>query len=116
MGSIEKAIAEHHGLHSTSERTIEAMAELTQAITKFWRYDGINQVIINGRKADIVEGIADTEVMLAQLKSILDCEKTVRLMVAEKVERQLGRIIVENGKKLQNENSEHLSDEKSQDE
>lgn len=49
MGSIDRdvyrAIAQQRGLHATSERMIEAMAELTQAITRFWRYDGINQVL-----------------------------------------------------------------------
>jgi hypothetical protein len=111
MGSIEKTIAEHHGLHATSERMIEAMAELTQAITKFWRYDGVNQVIINGRKEGIIESIANTEVMLAQLKSLLDTNGKVERLAAEKAERELGRIIVENGKKLENKNSEHLSNE-----
>lgn len=115
MGSIDRdvyrAIAEQRGLHATSERMIEAMAELTQAITRFWRYDGINQVIIDDRRDRITEGIADVEIMLEQLKCVFECEKAAAQFKARKVEKELGRIIVENGKKLENKNSEHLSNE-----
>ena len=98
-----KFIAHHYGYDAQSRQCIEEMAELTQAINKFWRYqlkcgkvslpsivDDLPFLTEDCKK--ISEEIADVEIMLAQMKNLLNCEKDVEGWVKEKLDRQTKRI------------------------
>lgn len=84
-------IADNNGYETASRQLIEEMAELTVAINKHWRKTE------NGESGtleafDIFEEIADVEVMLAQIKYLMDCEPKVKKNRQNKVLRQLERI------------------------
>lgn len=79
--------AEHYGYEPQSNMLIEEMAELTQAISKYRRN--------NSKKNfdNIVEEIADVEVMLHQIKHLLGINpKYVEQIKIEKVNRTKERI------------------------
>lgn len=101
-------IANEYGLHSQCRQAVEEMAELTQAITKFWRYKGVNQVEINQHRENIIEELADVEIMILQLKYLFKCENAVEKIKAEKVERELGRMIARNDSILRRKVTENI--------
>ena len=90
-------IALHYGYEPQSRQLIEEMAELTVAINKLWRLDdnGDWTIFIN-RKAEcemnIIEEIADVEIMLEQIKLLLNCGAKVEMVKDVKVKRQLERM------------------------
>ena len=93
------AIAERYGYDAQSRQCIEEMAELTQAINKFWRKQlkcgklDLNAADFrNSEYENLVEEIADVEIMLEQMKVFLDCEDSVTEVVEEKLNRQIDRI------------------------
>lgn len=74
--------AEHYGYEPQSNMLVEEMAELTQAISKYRRN--------NSKKNfdNIIEEIADVEVMLHQIKHLLGINsKYVEQIKIEKVNR-----------------------------
>lgn len=76
------AIADHYGWTHQRDKVIEELAELMRAIAI--------------RDAEnIEEEIADVEIMLAQIKHLLDCEKQVEEVKHYKINRQLSRIAEE---------------------
>ena len=78
-------IADHYGYAEQSRQLVEEMAELTVAINKKWR--GKDEGIDN-----IVEEIADVEIMLEQIKYLLECDWEVFKAKMTKVNRQIERI------------------------
>ena len=77
------------------------MAELTRAINKFWRkdlkcgYGAIEESGLDKQSAayiNLVEEIADVEIMLEQMKEMLFCVERVDGIREEKLERQIARI------------------------
>lgn len=76
------AIADHYGWAQQKDKTIEELSELIRAIS---REDDEN----------IVEEVADVEIMLSQIKHILHCEKQVEEVKHYKINRQLARIAEE---------------------
>ena len=94
------AIAEHYGYESQSRQLIEEMAKLTVAINKLWRVekfcDGKNIMDVKGfsypEVKEIIGEIADTEIMLAQIKHLLGCNDEVELEKERKILRQLERM------------------------
>lgn len=87
-----KIIAEHYGYDAQSRQCMEEMAELTQAINKWWRVCG------NGQKTEksiaecrynLIEEIADVQIMLYQLGYLLDSRLEVSEMITKKLDRQL---------------------------
>ena len=91
------------------------MAELTRAINKFWRkdlkcgYGAIEESGLDKQSAayiNLVEEIADVEIMLEQMKEMLHCGDKVAKIREEKLERQIGRI-----RKRQTEKEEMTSAE-----
>lgn len=94
------AIAEHYGYESQSRQLIEEMAELTVAINKLWRVerfcDRKNIVDVKGfsypETKEIIGEIADTEIMLSQIKYLLCCQDEVEQEKERKILRQLERI------------------------
>ena len=79
--------AEHYGYEPQSNMLIEEMAELTQAISKY-RRDNSKKNFDN-----IIEEIADVEVILHQIKHLLGINpKYVEQIKIEKVNRTKERI------------------------
>lgn len=94
------AIANHYGYESQSRQLIEEMAELTVAINKLWRVekfcDRKNIMDVKGfsypEVKEIIEEIADVEIMLSQIKYLLDCNNEVEQEKERKILRQLERM------------------------
>lgn len=76
-----------YGTRSQEDVAIEEMAELQKAILKHRRNAD------NLTRAEIVDEIADVEIMLEQLKIIYSCRKEVEERKAYKIGRQIGRIL-----------------------
>ena len=94
-----KKIADIYGYDAQSRQLIEEMAELTQAINKFWRKQllyGLRNVIEvpcgTPEEKHIAEEIADVEVCLEQIKYLLCVDNEVTKIKKQKIERQLKRI------------------------
>ena len=92
---IEK-IAEHYGYESQSRQLVEEMAELTVALNKKWRLEQTgnanNPLLSAPCMANLVEEIADVEIMLMQVKYLLGCNRVVESAKAEKISRQTERM------------------------
>ena len=99
-----EVIADYYGYEPQSRQLIEEMAELTVALNKFWRCTGRMESITGKptsqffyaeeltEKENIIEEIADVEVMLAQIKYLLFCEDKVEEIKRKKINRQLQRM------------------------
>ena len=93
-------IAEFYGYDAQSRQLIEEMAELTQAINKYWRKQllcGQNEIyavaIGNPEEKAIIEEIADVEICISQLKYLLCIKDTdIEQIIEHKLNRQLERI------------------------
>lgn len=96
-------IARHYGYDAQSRQCIEEMAELTQALNKYWRRDlQCGKYLYNPwdgyMPADseeyynLVEEIADVSIMLEQMKFFLSCRKDVEDIIEQKLNRRLERI------------------------
>lgn len=92
-------IANHYGYDAQSRQCIEEMAELTQAINKFWRnqlgcgkYELLDAPVYCEERRNIVEEIADVQITLYQLGYLLDSRLEVSEMITKKLDRQLERI------------------------
>lgn len=95
-----KKIARYYGYNAQSRQCIEEMAELTQAINKFWRKrlkygaNTINNVPPGTiEEINIEEELADVQIMIFQLKylcgvSDMEFEKTIDA----KLNRQISRM------------------------
>ncbi len=97
-----KLIADTYGYDAQSRQCIEEMAELTQAINKFWRkqldcgekpfpVDDMDMPFMTLDYANLVEEIADVYIMLQQMMYLLGI-KSIDKTVREKLDRQLERI------------------------
>ena len=65
---LNRRIAEHYGYKSQSKMLIEECAELIQAISKY------NRETTEKRMENLVEEIADVEMMIDQIKYLLAIE------------------------------------------
>lgn len=97
MDVIEKIkiIADHYGYDAQSRQCMEEMAELTQAINKFWRVCGNGQKTEKGIqdcRDNLVEETADVQIMLWQMEYLLLSGQEVNQMIEKKLDRQLKRI------------------------
>lgn len=103
MNDTEKIqkIADNYGYDAQSRQCIEEMAELTQAINKYWRKDlgcGYEHNYLWDRSIpnesetykNIIEEIADVQIMLWQMAYLLNADVTP--IIEQKVDRQLERI------------------------
>ena len=80
-------IINSYGTKSQEDVAIEEMAELQKAILKHRRYTG------DETRAEIIDEIADVEIMIEQLKIIFSCKKEVESRIDYKIERQIKRIL-----------------------
>ena len=76
-----------YGVKSQEDVAIEEMAELQKAIIKNRRYNN------ESTKKELIEEIADVEIMLSQLKIIYSCNEEVEKKIEYKIERQIKRIL-----------------------
>lgn len=96
-------IANEYGYDAQSRQCIEEMAELTQAINKFWRKElkcGKNKEITAVKVFDkmlfskwhdnLVEEMADVQIMLWQMEYLLNADTS--LIIEQKLNRQIERI------------------------
>ena len=96
-------IAQTYGYDAQSRQCIEEMAELTQAINKFWRKvlycgkteqpNGEKYITINQTYDNLVEEMADVQIMLWQLEYLLNADTSI--IIQKKLNRQLERIETE---------------------
>lgn len=89
MKEAIKSIAEFYGYKHQRKKLIEEMAELTVEICHLDErgdYEDFEQ------RQGIYEEMADVEVVLDQIKHLLNCEDEVKAMKEYKVRRQLDRI------------------------
>lgn len=89
-----KQISNHYGYTHQKNMLIEEMAELIQALNKLERY-GRGSVF----SRNVIEEIADVEIMLAQVKYLLNVEDEVNDIVVEKIKRQINRVELEKEQK-----------------
>ena len=97
---MTRTVADKYGYDPQSRQLIEEMAELTQAINKFWRKNmqcgklEADQVLLSGEAYDnIVEEIADVEILLEQIKYLLQIsDQDIVNNKVGKLERQVARI------------------------
>lgn len=90
---ICKKIIEYYGHDAQERQLIEEMAELTQALNKFWRFrngyiDGDRAAIVD----NIAEEIADVEICLEQVKEFRNLKKEVKRWTEKKLNREVERI------------------------
>lgn len=100
-----KLIADHYGLYQQRLKLIEEMGELQTVLMKFMLSPVGNQKEVEKLfhiSKNIIEEIADVEIMLEQLKYLLKCEEDVCMVKNHKINRQLGRIECSNGTKNNN--------------
>lgn len=91
-----KNIADHFGYEEQREQLVEEMAELIQALNKYRRATKGSTGLTNKAKIaldNVVEEIADVEVVLEQIKYLLQIpQEDVVAMKVFKVNRTLERI------------------------
>lgn len=87
-----KKIANHYGFSNQLQMLVEEMAELTQAICKYKRFENAKERV--DIFENLIEEVADVEIVLSQIKMLVG-EKAVNKKVEEKIARQLKRIGVE---------------------
>lgn len=79
-----KSIANHYGKEHQVLIAIEEMSELTKELCKYFRrYD---------RKKEIIEEVADAQIMLEQLIELFGINNEVDRMVDYKLNRQIRRM------------------------
>lgn len=84
-----RSIANHYGREHQVLIAIEEMSELTKELCKYFRrFD---------RKKEIVEEVADAQIMLEQLIELFGIEGDVDKMVDYKLNRQIRRMEQERG-------------------
>ena len=91
-----KKIAEHYGYEAQSNQLVEECAELIQAVSKYRRSRGKGQVTTEKEQValdNLVEEIADVEIMLEQIKYLLQIpEEDIQAIKLFKVNRTKERI------------------------
>ena len=92
-----KKIANTYGYDAQSRQCIEEMAELTQAINKFWkkqlkcgRADLSDIELATQNELNLLEEMADVQIMLWQMEYLLIAD--LNPIIQEKIDRQIQRI------------------------
>ena len=95
-------IAQTYGYDPQSRQCIEEMAELTQAINKYWRkdlqcgkfpycpWDGY-MPMDSEQYSNLIEELADVQIMIWQMKFLLTADD-FDAIVQKKIDRQIERI------------------------
>lgn len=94
-----RTIKDYYTYDTQSRQAVEEMAELIQAINKFWRkemncgYDMHEDDKDKNYREHIAEEIADVYICLKQMEMFLDIEGDVKGFIDYKIDRQLNRIV-----------------------
>lgn len=92
-------IANSYGYDAQSRQCIEEMAELTQAINKFWRKElkcekcaiiRIDSKLYGETARNLKEELADVSIMIGQMEYLLQMDLSD--IIEEKLDRQIRRI------------------------
>lgn len=89
MGKAIHEIADHYGLDPQLDQLTEECAELIQAVNKYRR---------TGDFTNLVEELADVEIMTAQVEYLLHATSEVEEIAKKKLCRQLMRIGITDSK------------------
>ena len=104
-----KKIADTYGYDAQSRQLIEEMAELTQAINKYWRKQlkcgkkdfEIKPIFLDDKVLimpteydNLVEELADVQIMISQMVYLLKTD--IEPIIEQKLNRQLERIGAKN--------------------
>ena len=92
MNEAIRKIADHYGLNAQLNVATEELAELIQAIARFRRVDENDKLELAIRKNLIAEELADVEVMLAQIKYLMEIDERVEAVAKYKIDRQTERM------------------------
>lgn len=92
MNEAIRKIADHYGLNAQLNVATEELAELIQAIARFRRVDENDMLELAIRKNLIAEEMADVEVMLAQIKYLMEIDERVEAVAKYKIDRQTKRM------------------------
>lgn len=88
-----RAILDSYTPETQRRQLVEECAELIQAVTKAERASETSDYpAYRATISHLIEEIADVEVMLQQIKSLYNAEASVKLLVEQKIDRQLSRI------------------------
>lgn len=90
-----RLIADSYGYDAQSRQCIEEMAELTQAINKFWRKsksDRCKKEDFELARKNIVEELADVQIMLWQMGYYILSANEIETVIEKKLDRQIRRI------------------------
>ena len=91
-----RKIADHYGLDSQLKQAVEEMAELIQAFNKYTRSRGSGQPTTTDEltaRLNIIEEVADVEIMLSQVKYLLDIsDDEIEAIKCIKLDRTLDRM------------------------
>ena len=88
-------IANTYGWHDQCQVAIEECSELIQAICKHRRrfsHWSLSNMFDCPERDHIIEEIADLEIMLSQLKYLLNADEKVEQEIEKKLDRQIQRI------------------------
>ena len=82
-------IADRFGLEPQMRQLIEEMAELTQAISKYFRINGQGQPVSKPMNVEqnLIEEIADVKLVLDQVIYLMNCADAVQEVMKEKIKR-----------------------------
>lgn len=89
--NIQK-IADYYGCDNQTNKTIEECAEVIQALVKLKYSEEMYEDEYDIARKNVIEEMADVQIMLKQMLYLLDCEKEVEKVMEYKINRQLGRI------------------------
>ena len=93
----KQKIAEHFGEAVQMQQLVEEMSELTKAICKYARVNGIGQPVADSVteeavEENLVEELADVKLVLEQVIYLHGCKEGVENVIAEKIEKVNERI------------------------
>ena len=92
MNEAIRKIADHYGLNAQLNVATEELAELIQAIARFRRVDENDMLELEIRKNLVAEEMADVEVMLAQIKYLMEIDEEVEAIAKYKIDSQTKRM------------------------
>lgn len=98
ISELNKETAKYYGYEAQSNQLVEECAELIQAVSKYRRAEvGLGQPVSEDKKAvaleNLIEEIADVEIMLEQVKYLLQIpEEELDAVKLYKVNRTRERI------------------------
>ena len=96
-----REIADHYGYDAQSRQLVEEMAELTQAVNKFWRKrvggklipDRLSELLSMPEYSLLTSEIADVYLMLEQIRYLLQySDKDLENDIMYKIDRTIARM------------------------